>query len=174
MRIPFERLVGQVAALGAADQDLPMGVMAGRFGVSTERLADAVDALKMLHAGRSVLIVPEGPAAAFFDAHDLATIGMYDDDDDRPAEPPPPDPVLDAIVGIEQYTDDILSGERRFVVWDGRLWRRYYREGGYDGYQTWLPPHRRLPCATMETAVRRPDMADQIRRLSRTGYSRHS
>lgn len=48
MRVPFPRLVEQVAALSAEDQDLPMGKLAERFGVTTERLADAVDALKML------------------------------------------------------------------------------------------------------------------------------
>jgi len=81
-----------------------------------------------------------------------------------PPEPPPPDPDLDVIIGIEQYTDDIRTGERRFVVWDRALWHRTYREGGFDGYRTLTG--RRLPCATMETAVRRPDMRDEIRRLA--------
>jgi len=72
---------------------------------------------------------------------------------------------LDAIIGIEQYTAGIGSGDRRFVFWDRSLWWRTYREGGFDGYRTLAG--RRLPCGTMETAVRRPDMANEVRRLSR-------
>jgi hypothetical protein len=68
---------------------------------------------------------------------------------------------------IEQYTEDIGTGDRRFVIWDNRIWWRTYCEGGFDGYRTWLPPVRRLPCDTLEKAVRRPDMRDEIRRLSR-------
>lgn len=83
-----------------------------------------------------------------------------------PPEPPPPyEPCLDAIIGIEQYTDDIGTGERRFVVWDHAIWCRTCREGGFDGYRTLTG--RRLPCDTMERAVRRPDLAGEIRRLSR-------
>jgi hypothetical protein len=81
-----------------------------------------------------------------------------------PVEPPPYDPVLDAIVGIEQNTAPIREGTRRFVWWDRALWWRTYREGGFDGYRTLAG--RRLPCGTLETAVRRPDMADEIRGLS--------
>jgi hypothetical protein len=80
-------------------------------------------------------------------------------------EPPPPEPDLDAIIGIEQYTASIMSGDRRFVWWDRALWWRTYRPGGFDGYRTLTG--RRLPCATMEQAVRRPDMRDEIRQLSR-------
>ena len=83
-------------------------------------------------------------------------------------EPPPFDPDLDAIIGIEQYTDDIRTGDRRFVIWDHRIWWRTYREGGFDGYRTLFQPHRRLPCDTMEKAVRRPDLKAEIRRLSRS------
>lgn len=87
-----------------------------------------------------------------------------------PAVPPPPDPDLDAIVGIEQYTADIRTGKRRLVLWDHAVWWRSYREGGFDGYRTLSG--RRLPCGTLETAVRRPDMADEIRRLSRRQVAR--
>ncbi len=56
------------------------------------------------------------------------------------------------------------SGDRRFVWWDHALWWRTYTPGGYDGYRTL---RRRLNCGTLETAVRRPDMRDEIRRLAR-------
>ena len=81
-----------------------------------------------------------------------------------PPHPPPPDVDLDATIGIEQYTADIRSGDRRFVFWDHALWWRTYHEGGFDGYRTLT---RRLPCDTMEKAVRRPDMAAEIRQLGR-------
>lgn len=55
MRVPFERLVEQVAALSDGDQELPMGILAERLGVSTERLRDAIDALKML-AGQPTMV----------------------------------------------------------------------------------------------------------------------
>ena len=82
-----------------------------------------------------------------------------------PPEPPAFKPNLDAIIGIEQHTDDIRSGDRRFVIWDRTLWWRTYTPGGFDGYRTLSG--RRLPCGTMERAVRRPDLAGEIRRLSR-------
>ena len=82
-----------------------------------------------------------------------------------PPEPPPYDPDLDAIIGIEQYTAPIGEGTRRFVWWDRALWWRTYREGGFDGYRTLTG--RRLSCDTMEKAVRRPDLAGEIRKLSR-------
>ena len=82
-----------------------------------------------------------------------------------PPEPPPFDPDLDVLGYIEQYTEDIRTGERRFLWWDRALWWRTYHEGGFDGYRTLRG--RRLPCDTMEKAVRRPDMRDEIRQLSR-------
>jgi hypothetical protein len=95
-----------------------------------------------------------------------AAVAAADRNMSQPPEPPPPEPDLDLIIGIEQYTADIASGERSWVVWDHCIWRRNRREGGFDGYRTWPTPSRRLPCDTMEKAVRRPDMADEIRRLS--------
>lgn len=52
----------------------------------------------------------------------------------------------------------------RAIWWDRSIWWRTYRQGGYDGYRTLAG--RRLPCATMETALRRPDMKAEIRRLA--------
>lgn len=79
MRIPFERLAEQVAGLSAEDQELSLGTLAERFGVTTARLCDAVDALKMLRGERTYLpyVVPDDPPPAFFDAHDLAAIEMH-------------------------------------------------------------------------------------------------
>ena len=53
---------------------------------------------------------------------------------------------------------------RRFHWWDGALWWRTYTPGGFDGYRT--TGGRKLPCATMETAINRPDMADLVRQLA--------
>jgi hypothetical protein len=61
-------------------------------------------------------------------------------------------------------TDAVGHGTRRFVIWDGAVWWRTYTVGGFDGYRTLTG--RRLPCGTLETALRRPDMAEEIRRLS--------
>lgn len=54
--------------------------------------------------------------------------------------------------------------EWRIHRWDHSLWWRTYQPGGYDGYRTITG--RRLPCATMATALQRPDMHDEIRRLA--------
>lgn len=83
----------------------------------------------------------------------------------RPPAPPPPAPDLDAITYIEHDGESIRSGRRRFVWWDHVLWWRTYTVGGFDGYRTLTG--RRLPCDTMEKAVRRHDLRDEIRRLSR-------
>jgi len=48
MRKPFGVLVEEVQALSEAEADLSMGVLAERLGVTTERLSDAMDAVKML------------------------------------------------------------------------------------------------------------------------------
>ena len=58
----------------------------------------------------------------------------------------------------------IWKGLRRLVWWDGSLWWRSYRPGGFDGYRTLR--HRKLPCATLAIAIKRPDMRDEIRRLA--------
>ena len=54
--------------------------------------------------------------------------------------------------------------QQKFVFWDGALWWRTYTPGGFDGYRT--IGGRKLPCATMATALTRPDMAAEIRRLA--------
>ena len=51
-------------------------------------------------------------------------------------------------------TDDIMSGERRWVVWDHKIWWRYYREGGFDGYRVLFQPHLKLPCGVLARRVR--------------------
>ena len=54
---------------------------------------------------------------------------------------------------------------RRFHWWDRSLWWYTYTPGGYEGYRT--AGGRRLPCATLATALQRPDMRDQVRKLAR-------
>jgi hypothetical protein len=59
---------------------------------------------------------------------------------------------------------EIWEGRRWLVWWDRSLWWRTYRQGGFDGYRTLR--RRKLPCATLAIAVKRPDMRDEIRRLA--------
>ena len=47
--------------------------------------------------------------------------------------------------------------------WDGSLWFRAYREGGFDGWRT--IGGRRMACDTMFTALTAPHMHDEIRQL---------
>ena len=54
--------------------------------------------------------------------------------------------------------------EWRLYWWDRSLWWRTYRVGGYDGYRTLLGC--RLACAAMETALRRPDLRDELRKVA--------
>lgn len=51
--------------------------------------------------------------------------------------------------------------------WDGSLWFRTYREGGFDGWQT--TGGRRMPCDTMRTALAQPHMHGEISRMTRSG-----
>jgi hypothetical protein len=53
--------------------------------------------------------------------------------------------------------------------WDGELWWRTYHQGGFDGWRT-LSNHR-LACATMETALRCPEMREEIRGIARYPWS---
>lgn len=66
----------------------------------------------------------------------------------------------------------LALSEWRVLWWDRSLWWRTYTVGGYDGYRTLT--RRRLPCAMMDTALRRPDMRDEIRRLARTSSGLHA
>ena len=49
--------------------------------------------------------------------------------------------------------------------WDNTIWWRTYQPGGYDGYRT--IGGRKLPCATLATALSKPEMREEIRSLSR-------
>jgi len=53
--------------------------------------------------------------------------------------------------------------EWRIHWWDRTLWWCTYHEGGFDGYRT--IGGRKLPCATMATALERPDMRGEIKAL---------
>jgi hypothetical protein len=61
-------------------------------------------------------------------------------------------------------SDDIASGERRWVVWDRKIWWRYYREGGFDGYRTLFPPHQKLACGALAQRVARDTASPQKRK----------
>jgi hypothetical protein len=63
MRMPFERLMEYAAGLGEDDQKLSMGELAGRVGESAERLADAVDAVRVMAGERTYITVADVRAA---------------------------------------------------------------------------------------------------------------
>ena len=48
-------------------------------------------------------------------------------------------------------SEPIAAGKCRFVWWDGALWWRTYREGGFDGYRTLAG--RRLACGALAQKV---------------------
>lgn len=58
MRTPFERLMEQVAAMSEEDANLPMGKLAERWGEPTLRIADAIDAVRVLNGERTYIAVP--------------------------------------------------------------------------------------------------------------------
>jgi hypothetical protein len=49
--------------------------------------------------------------------------------------------------------------------WDGSLWWRTYREGGFDGWRT--IGRRRMPCDTMFAALTIPHLHGEISRMTR-------
>jgi len=59
MRMPFERLMEHVAALSAEDWQLPMGVLAARWGEPVGRIMDAVTALRVLRGERTYISIEE-------------------------------------------------------------------------------------------------------------------
>lgn len=58
----------------------------------------------------------------------------------------------------------------RPIWWDGSLWWRTYSEGGFDGWRT--IGGRLLPCDTMNAAITRPHLHDEISRKSRHATAR--
>lgn len=58
MRVPFERLVEMVDALDRDDTTLTLGELSKRWGESTERIMDAIDASKMLRGQRTYIRLP--------------------------------------------------------------------------------------------------------------------
>lgn len=59
MRMPFERLMEEVAALPEGDWNKPIGDLAERWGEPAGRIADAIDALKVLRGQRTYISLGE-------------------------------------------------------------------------------------------------------------------
>lgn len=59
MRMPFERLMEHVAALGGEDAAVTMGALSDRWGEPAERIMDAIDAVRVMNGERTY--VPLGP-----------------------------------------------------------------------------------------------------------------
>jgi hypothetical protein len=65
MRKPFGRLVEEVQALSDAEMEMSMGAIAERLGVTVERLADAMDAVKMLNGEPAYIPLTERACESF-------------------------------------------------------------------------------------------------------------
>ena len=65
MKMPFERLMELAAALSDEDADLPMGKLAERWGEPVQRIADAIDAVRVMNGERTYISLdvpaPEPP-----------------------------------------------------------------------------------------------------------------
>jgi hypothetical protein len=59
--MPFERLMEQVAALDAEDQQKPMGELARRWEEPVQRIADAIDAVRVMRGERTYISVRPEP-----------------------------------------------------------------------------------------------------------------
>ena len=57
MRMPFEKLMEHVAALGDEDAALPMGKLAERWGEPVQRIADAIDAVRVMNGERTYISI---------------------------------------------------------------------------------------------------------------------
>jgi hypothetical protein len=57
--MPFERLMEEVASLPEADWDFPMGKLAQRWGEPVQRVADAIDAVKVLRGERTYITLAD-------------------------------------------------------------------------------------------------------------------
>lgn len=57
VRMPFEKLMELVAAVEPAERALPLGVFAERWGEPSERIADAIDAVRVLRGEHTYITV---------------------------------------------------------------------------------------------------------------------
>lgn len=53
--MPFQKLMELVAAIPEADRQLPMGDLAARWREPTERIADAIDAVRVLNGEQTYI-----------------------------------------------------------------------------------------------------------------------
>jgi len=82
VKMPFERLMEEVAALGDEDKALPMGRLAERWGEPVQRIADAIDAVRVMNGERTYITVrpaPDKPACP-----KCGTSGCLDDAESLP------------------------------------------------------------------------------------------
>lgn len=55
MRMPFEKPMEHVAAIGPEEKELPLGVFAERWGETAERITDAIDAMRVMRGERTYI-----------------------------------------------------------------------------------------------------------------------
>jgi hypothetical protein len=58
MRMPFERLMEEVAALAEDERDQPLRVFAARWGEPAQRIVDAIDAVRVMRGERTYISLP--------------------------------------------------------------------------------------------------------------------
>ena len=63
MRMPFEKLMEHVAAIGPEEKGLPLGVFAERWGEPAERIMDAIDAMRVMRGERTYITWAENPSS---------------------------------------------------------------------------------------------------------------
>jgi len=60
--MPFEKLIELVAALSEDETRLPIGVLADRWHEPSERISDAIEALRVLYGERTYIPIEIPPA----------------------------------------------------------------------------------------------------------------
>lgn len=53
--MPFEKLMELVEQVSPAEAQFPLGVFAERWGEPSERIADAIDVVRVLHGERTYI-----------------------------------------------------------------------------------------------------------------------
>ena len=61
MKMPFERLMEEVAALSDEDAELTLGQLGERWGEPAARIGDAIDAVRVMKGERTYIMLRPAP-----------------------------------------------------------------------------------------------------------------